>query len=356
MMAFIAIMLGVASCEDSKDVEEVFVLPPIMYPAEYDAVKGEASLTWDPVENAQGYLVYYTDDESATVEEYSLLNEEPFTGTSATDTTVPVGTTRIYVIKALTGNGESEFSEPIILAVNSSGNDLVDNIWNNMVEVEGGTFTMGGNKSDEKPHHEITLSSFRMMKFELTQDIFEALGYKNPSKAPLGAKVPVNQVRWVLARDFINKLNGMTNMNYRLPTEAEWEYAARGGKLDEDGDFPGFNDPAMIDDFVHRNSSGEATVVGSKQPNELGLYDMAGNVAEWCADYFDPEYYSASTDTNPTGPLQPTSTDSVRVMRGGGANHESVGEQTFLMVHERSSRGQQESHSALGFRLVHSVE
>lgn len=354
LMAFV-IALGSCSDSDSEEMEEEFVFPPIMYPAQYDAVAGEATLTWDPVENAQGYMVYYTDDDTATPDEYALLSEDPYSSTSTVDATIPVGTTRIYMIKAVTGNGESEFSEPIILSVNNTGNDLIDNIWFDMVEVEGGTFTMGGYKSDEQPHHDVTLSSFRMMKFELTQEIFEALGYTNPSKEPTDPKAPVNQVRWILARDFVNKLNGMTNMNFRLPTEAEWEYAARGGQLDEDGDFPGFNDPAVIDEYVHRIASGEPTKVGTKKPNELGLYDMAGNVAEWCADYFDPEYYTADPVTNPKGPSAPTSSDSLRVMRGGGANHETVSEETFLMVHERSSRAQQSSHNALGFRLVHSI-
>lgn len=356
LMVLMAWTLGLTSCSESEDMEKEFVFPPIMYPAQYDAVAGEATLTWDPVENAEGYLVYYTDDETATADEYALLNEDPSTSTTTTDATIPVGTTRIYMVKAVTGNGESEFSEPIILAVNNTGNDFVDNIWFDMVEVEGGTFTMGGYKSDEQPHHDVTLSSFRIMKFEMTQEVFEALGYTNPSKEPTDPKAPVNQVRWVLVRDFINKLNGMTNMNFRLPTEAEWEYAARGGKLDENGDFPGFDDPTVIDEYVHRISSGEPAEVGTKKPNELGLYDMAGNVAEWCADFFDPEYYTADAITNPRGPSNPTSSDSLRVMRGGGANHESAGEESFLMVHERSSRGQQSSHSALGFRLVHSLE
>ena len=352
LMAFLIVF---SACKDSEEENDIFIFPPIMYPADYDAVKGEAILSWDPVQDAEGYLVYYTDDENA--DNFTLLQVEPFTGTSAVDNTIPVGITRIYKMKAIIGNSESDDSEPILLSVNNTGNDLIDNLWSEMVEVEGGTFTMGGYKSDEQPHHEVTLSSFRMMKFEMTQDIFEALGYTNPSKEPLGAKIPVNQVRWVLARDFINKLNGMTNMDYRLPTEAEWEYAARGGQLDEDeGDFPGFNDPALIDEYVHRISTGEATEVGTKLPNELGLYDMAGNVAEWCSDYFDPEYYSSAAVVDPRGPAEPTSSDSLRVMRGGGANHETPNEETFLMVHERSSRSQQSSHSALGFRLVHSVQ
>ncbi|RAV28198.1 formylglycine-generating enzyme family protein [Sinomicrobium soli] len=355
--ACMALCLGTVSCSDSDETEteKEFVLPPIMYPAEYDADTGVATLTWDPVDNASGYMVYYTDDASAPAASYEVLGDAPLTETSVRDTAIPVGTTRIYMVQAVTGNGESELSEPIILAVNNTGNDLIDGIWDDMIEVEGGTFTMGGYKSDEQPHHEVALSSFKMMKFELTQEIFEALGYTNPSK-DIGPKIPVNQVRWVLARDFVNKLNGVTNMNFRLPTEAEWEYAARGGKLDQDGDFPGFNNPDLIDDYVYRSASGQPVEVGSKQPNELGLYDMAGNVAEWCSDFFDPDYYTSDAATDPRGPIEPISTDSLRVVRGGGVNHESASEETFLMVHERSSRAQESSHSALGFRLVHSLK
>lgn len=343
--------------EDIIDDKDEFVLPPIMYPAIYNAITQEAKLTWDPVPNADGYKVYYTENVNSNAD-YLPLSQEPYRETSAIDSSIPVGVTRIYVVKAFIGKSESKFSEPVILAINNTGVDLIDGIWADMVDVEGGTFIMGkgSNRSDSKPYHEVTLSSFRMMKFEMTQEIFEALGYANPSKEPTGAKMPVNQVRWVLARDFINKLNGVTNMNYRLPTEAEWEYAARGGNKDTDGDFPGFNNPELIDDYVVRGDHNHPTEVGTKMPNELGLYDMAGNVAEWCSDFFDKQYYTTDAVTNPKGPKEPTNTDSIRIARGGGVNHYRSDQEVFLMVHTRAGEKQQVSHHARGFRLVHSIK
>lgn len=353
LIVFVA-LFGFIGCKE-QEPEIINLNVPILYPVTFNANVLEAKISWDPVENAEGYLIYYTDDEFATDDKFLLLQETPITGTSAIDSTIIVGSTRIYKAKAVAGNSQSVLSEGVLLSVNNTGIDLVDNIWNNMIDVKGGTFTMGGLKQDEIPLHQVTLSSFKMMKFEMTQEIYEAIGYTNPSKEK-DPKHPVNQVRWVLAHDVINKLNGITNMNFRLPTEAEWEYAARGGQLDQDGNFPGFNDVNEIDDYIYRNSDGVPTAVGTKKPNELGLYDMGGNVAEWCSDYYDPAYYTEAAVTNPTGPSSPTSTDSLRVQRGGGVNHESVSEQTFLMVHERSSKAQQSSHSALGFRLVHSIK
>lgn len=360
LLIFVVLLV---SCGDSNDDDIIdngndndeFVLPPIMYPADYDAVAGEAILTWDPVPNADGYKVYYTEDVSEDAK-YSLLSQVPYSGTSAIDSSIPVGTTRIYKVKSFIGKNESEFSESIILGVNDTGIELIDGVWDEMVEVEGGSFTMGkgSDRSDSQPEHEVTISSFRMMKYEMTQEAFEALGYSNPSKEPTAARMPVNQVRWVLVRDFINKLNGVTNMNYRLPTEAEWEYAARGGNKDVGGNFPGFNDPDLIDDYVVANTSDHPEEVGTKKPNELGLYDMAGNVAEWCSDFYDKDYYTSEAATNPKGPKEPTNSDSIRVLRGGGVNHHVHTQ--FLKVHTRDGKPQQESHHARGFRLVHSIK
>ena len=348
-------LLIFVNCTDN-DPEPETLSAPVMEQIVYDATIGEVTIDWKSVANATGYMVYYSDDASVTDENYNLLGDGLFTGTSTTDNTIPIGVTRIYKIKAVAKNSESEFSDPVTISINNTGIDLIDNIWSEMIEVEGGTFTMGGVKTDEMPHHQVTLSTFKMMEFEMTQEIYEAIGFPNPSRDPQNPQAPVNQVSWDVVNDLIYFLNTLTNMNYRLPTEAEWEYAARGGRLDVDGDFPGFNDPDQIFEYIYRSDDGMTTTVGSKKPNELGLYDMGGNAAEWCYDYYSPDFYTADAVTNPTGPFAPTSEDNLHIQRGGGANHEAENEVTFLMVHERSSLPQNGTHKALGFRLVHSVK
>ena len=186
-----------------------------------------------------------------------------------------------------------------------------------MVFVEGGTFDMGatseqGNDafSDEKPVHSVTLSSYRIGKYEVTQELWEAVMGTNPSSFK-GARKPVEQVSWDDCQDFIRKLNSLTGQNFRLPTEAEWEFAARGGNSSCGYKYSGSN---TIDGVAwYGGNSGSTTHnVGTKSPNELGIYDMTGNVWEWCSDWYGE--YSSSSRTNPKGP----DSGSYRVYRGGG--------------------------------------
>ena len=182
-----------------------------------------------------------------------------------------------------------------------------------MVFVEGGEFIMGrndGNK-DEKPLHTVTISSFYIAKYQVTQkEWFEIMG-RNPSYFE-GDNLPVNSVSWIDAQIFITKLNKKTGKNYRLPTEAEWEYTARGGNKSKGYKYAGSNN---IDDvaWYNVNSSGNTHPVGTKKSNELGIYDMSGNVREWCQDWYDENYYRISPNNNPKGPDKGT----ICVLRGG---------------------------------------
>ena len=187
-----------------------------------------------------------------------------------------------------------------------------------MVYVEGGTFTMGataeqGSDADdrEKPAHKVTLSSFYICKHEVTQEEWEAVMGSNPSNFE-GKHLPVERVSWEDCQTFISKLNSITGKHYRLPTEAEWEYAARGGNRSKGYKYSGSN---TLDDVAwYPDNSGKKThEVMTKSPNELGLYDMSGNVVEWCSDWFDREYYADSPNNNPKG----ASSGSSRVFRGG---------------------------------------
>ena len=198
----------------------------------------------------------------------------------------------------------------------SSSGDLelvVDGISYVMKPVEGGTFQMGSNDSeadsDEKPVHSITVSSFYMGETEVTQALWKAVMGGNPSRFK-GDDLPVEQVSWNNCQEFIEKLNGLTGKDFRLPTEAEWEYAARGGKKSNGYKYAGSNTVDNVA-WYDGNSGSKTHPVKTKQPNELGLYDMSGNVFEWCQDRYGS--YSSGSQTDPKGP----SSGSLRLLRGG---------------------------------------
>ena len=186
-----------------------------------------------------------------------------------------------------------------------------------MVAVKGGTFTMGGTaeqgsdaESDEKPTHQVTLSDYMIGETEVTQELWKAVMGSNPSHFS-GTNLPVEKVSWDDCQTFITKLNQLTGRNFRLPTEAEWEYAARGGQKSRGYKYAGSNTLSNVA-WYGDNSSSKTHPVKQKQANELGLYDMSGNVWEWCQDWYGR--YSSSAQTNPKGP----SSGSARVNRGGG--------------------------------------
>jgi len=197
-----------------------------------------------------------------------------------------------------------------------------------MIFVEGGTFMMGctneqGNdcRSDEKPAHSVTLSSFNIGKYPVTQGQWTAimgatihqqrdLAGVNQRLRGEGDNFPMYYVSWDEIQEFIGRLNDSTGMNYRLPTEAEWEYAARGGLQSRGFRFSGGNVLLNVAVFVN-NSANSTHPVGTKQPNELGIYDMTGNVWEWCHDRY--ALYTATPKTNPQG----ATSGSRRVLRGG---------------------------------------
>ena len=186
-----------------------------------------------------------------------------------------------------------------------------------MVAVEGGTFMMGATSeqgsdasSIEESVHQVTLSSYYIGQTEVTQALWKAVMGNNPSYYKEDNK-PVEEVSWDDCQDFVIKLNQLTGKRFRLPTEAEWEYACRGGKKSRGYKYSGSN---TIDDvaWYKSNSKRKTHPVATKSPNELGIYDMSGNVYEWCQDWYGS--YSSAAQTNPTG----ASSGSVRVHRGGG--------------------------------------
>lgn len=187
-----------------------------------------------------------------------------------------------------------------------------------MMPVEGGTFRMGSGEADgdayddEKPMHEVTVSSFYIGSTEVTQKLWQAVMGSNPSYFT-GVDLPMEKVNWDDCQSFIAKLNELTGKKFRLPTEAEWEYAARGGSKGEGYYvFSGSNVIASVA-WYDDNSDSKTHAVGTKQANGLGLFDMSGNVWEWCSDWYGSDYYAASPKTDPQGPATGTN----RVVRGG---------------------------------------
>jgi formylglycine-generating enzyme required for sulfatase activity len=218
-----------------------------------------------------------------------------------------------------------------------------------MVAVQGGTFTMGATAEQgsdayyiEKPAHRVTLSDYYIGETEVTQALWQAVMGSNPSNWK-GSNLPVERVSWTKCQEFITKLNQLTGRRFRLPTEAEWEYAASGGVRSRGYKYSGSNDIGSVA-WYYDNSGDKTHPVKTKSPNELGIYDMIGNVLEWCQDWYDQEYYSKSPSNNPCNNISGSS----RVIRGGCWNFDAW----FCRVAYRNCRTPGDSDYNFGLRLA----
>jgi len=215
-----------------------------------------------------------------------------------------------------------------------------------MIFVEGGRFMMGcsGQGSNcaswEKPAHQVTISSFYIGKYEATQAQWKAIMGNNPSNFR-DDNLPVENVSWNEVQKFISKLNALTGKQYRLPTEAEWEFACRGGTHSAQYKYSGSNTVNDVAWHVY-NSEDKTHAVGTKLPNELGIYDMSGNVYEWCNDWFGD--YSSDAQNNPKG----TASGTFRVGRGGSwSDFPERSRVSYRII------GMPDDHdNAIGFRLA----
>ena len=226
--------------------------------------------------------------------------------TSSTSSSQSAPTSSGFSSTSSVSSGSNEISIPV-----------KDGITIGMVKVEAGTFMMGVTSEiqdpsfDEKPVHQVTLTNdYYMGKYEVTQALWQAVMGSNPSKFK-GDDLPVEQVSWNDCQEFISKLNGFTGKKFRLPTESEWEYAARGGKKSRGYQYSGSSNISDVAWYYDGNSGSKTHPVGTKQANELGIYDMSGNVWEWCQDWYGS--YVSLSQTNPTGAVS----GPYRVYRGG---------------------------------------
>lgn len=261
----------------------------------------------------------------------------------------------MMVLMACSNSGSKDDPDlPDPQSVINNDGDLTVKIGNvsfKMIRVDGGTFMMGATQeqqgdalANEMPVHEVTLSTYYIGETEVTQELWEAVMGSNPSTFKQSRK-PVDGIGWYDCETFIYNLNTQTGRKFRLPTEAEWEFAARGGNYSKGYKFAGSNN---VDDVAWSEGSDDSGthIVASKQANELGIYDMSGNVWEWCNDWFG-DYTSASIK-DPQGPSSGTH----HVRRGGSWWHKK----SFCRVSSRAkaslSADKDEGGSTFGLRLA----
>ncbi|MBO4580949.1 MAG: formylglycine-generating enzyme family protein [Bacteroidales bacterium] len=268
--------------------------------------------------------------------------------------TVNANETYIATFAQESGGGGGE--TPTGLDIHT-GIPCIDALANDMVKVQGGTFLMGAVSGDtlayddEKPQHSVTLSDFYICKYEVTQELWQAVMGSTPTygggwtaEYGKGDKYPAYRISWNDCDTFIQRLNAKTGLNFRMPTEAEWEYAARGGNKSQGYTYAGSNTIGDVA-WYSSNSDSKTHPVMQKTVNELGLYDMTGNVWEWCSDWFSSTYYTESAGaSNPKGP----STGSNRVFRGGGWTTDA----SNCRVSYRSFNAPFNHYNNIGFRLA----
>ena len=268
---------------------------------------------------------------------------------TVTATGLKAGTTYYYRLRLNTENGKVE-SGTRTFETNNPNNPntlTVNGVSFDMVYVEGGSFDMGATSeqgsdaySEEYPVHSVTLSDYYIGKCEVTQELWEAVMGSNPSHFK-GAQNPVERVSWNDCQEFVSRLNSLTGRTFRLPTEAEWEYAARGGNKSSHYKYSGSGNIGYVA-WYYKNSGSTTHAVETQTANELGIYDMSGNVCEWCSDWYGG--YSAGAQTNPQGP----SSGSARVLRGGSWSDYA----RYCRVSYRYCGDPYDSYDGGGLRLV----
>jgi formylglycine-generating enzyme required for sulfatase activity/uncharacterized Tic20 family protein len=275
---------------------------------------------------------------------YNLLGTSPMeSGIAIPEAEHEISRTKEEIAPAPTDDNRQRqpASEPIPDAI------YKDPIAGTFILVQGGSFNMGCTSeqrncnSNEKPVHRVTLESYYIGKYEVTQAQWQEVMGENPSRFSGCDQCPVERVSWIDIQEFLRRLNARTGLNFRLPTEAEWEFAARGGNKSQGYLYAGSDNLETVG-WYSDNANKKTKPVGQKAPNELGLHDMSGNIYEMCQDFGG--LYSSSVQKNPTGPP----TGSHRIGRGGSWLDDS---QRSRIAHRANSLPHN-IHSTKGFRLV----
>jgi formylglycine-generating enzyme required for sulfatase activity len=282
------------------------------------------SLSWTSVAGATGYTLYY-----APYPEGYPTGNIPMGDKTSMSASLPGGSAFFVALQAYDGVGSSGYSNIGYFIISTYTNSL----GMTFIPLPAGTFTMGspsdepGRNSDEGPQHQVSLTQpFYMQQTEVTQAQWEAVMGFNPSFSSGCPPCPVEQVSWDDVQKFIAKMNALGEGTYSLPTEAQWEYAYRAGSTTAfyNGGITELScglDPNLnaIGWYCY-NSYSKTHPVGQKTPNAWGLYDMTGNVSEWCSDWWGYSYYNLSPSVDPPGPA----TGSFRVIRGGSWNFDAL--------------------------------
>ena len=293
--------------------------------------------------------ICWSTNPNPTIED-NKTNDGGGTGSYSSNITNLTPNTTYYVRAYATNEKRTAYGEQKSFTTLELKNETitVNGVSFTMIAVEGGTFQMGATSeqgsdadSDESPVHSVTLSSYSIGETEVTQELWQAVMGTNPSYYSGNPQRPVERVSWNDCQEFIKKLNQLTGKNFRLPTEAEWEYAARGGNKSQGYKYSGSNTIGDVA-WYYDNSSSRTHDVKTKAANELGIYDMSGNVWEWCQDWRGS--YSSNSQTNPTGP----SSGSSRVYRGGSWYSRARN----CRVSFRNSNDPDSGSNNLGLRLV----
>ncbi len=316
------------------------------------------------VELAVGDTLNYTVNiipENASNRNYLLTSEDEAVATVSSDgvlTAMAVGSTKITVLSE--DGGCKAVSHVTVVESRFDLEEILSSI--EMLLVEGGTFTMGATEEqgkdaemNEGPAHKVALSDFYIGKYEVTQAQWKAvMGEEIMTRYTkaygegediLGDNYPMFYVNWNEVTEYIERLNEITGKEFRLLTEAEWEYAARGGSLSEGYKYSGSNNVDEVA-WYNQNSNASLHEVGTKKANELGIFDMSGNVWEWVSDYAG--YYYEGLEVDPQGPAQ----GDRRILRGGSCANEAK----FSRVSARDFDDPTARFPRAGFRLAMSVE
>lgn len=329
LATYIAIVVGINACTlEDFDPDEWAIDPELEISTSYSVFSSATATQTAYISTNYSSFTFSVDDDWCHVTQDAdtlFISVDPNETVEQRATNIRItisrGTKSLYKDIAVVQFGGvwdtiGEFNVYWQYEVGDGQRSAIEEILENMVYVEGGTFIMGTGDDE----HTVTLSSFYISKYELTQNQWCAVMGENPSVFR-GSDLPVESISWADALDYVTKLSTLTNLSFALPTEAQWEYAARGGKYSLDYVYPGSDDYTEVAHFYGSTLLSEddplyTTVEGGTlKANELGLYDMAGNVAEFCYDWYDSEY-DMTQNEDPTG----VETGTYKVVRGGAFN------------------------------------